>query len=277
VKTLFKALFLLVLSAVIFGAAGLFIYLQFIRPQRLEQAELAQGTPTPPPDPSLSELAKCEALEKEGNMVEARTAFVNFVENNPNSTRIEDAKNELGAINVSIFFSPDPSPEKQEYSVQKGDVLMKIATKMKTTSELIMRSNNMSGTMLHIGQRLLISQPKFSIIISRKEKKVTLLDNGKFFKQYAALSWDAPPPRTSAPLSGRVREKIAWRNGQEVGLGSKDYEGSARWVEVGVADYTLYSKGEDNAAKPAGGIELSQDDMEELSTLLNKNIPVTIE
>jgi len=277
VKTLFKALFLLLLSALIFGTAGLFIYLQFIRPQRLEQAELALGTPAPPADPSLSELAKCEQLEKDGSLAEARAAFANFVENNPNSTRIEDAKNELGAINISIFFSPYPSPEKQEYSVQKGDVLMKIATKMKTTSELIMRSNNMSGTMLHIGQRLLVSQPKFSILISRKEKKVTLLDDGKFFKQYPALNWDAPAPRTSAPLSGRVREKIAWKNGQEVGLGSKDYPGSARWVEVGVADYTLYSKGDENTAKPGGGIELSQEDMEELSTLLNKNVPVTIE
>ena len=276
-KTLVKALILLFLSAAIFGPAGFFAYQLFIKPERLEKEDIAQGAPSPPPDPSLPELAKCEEVQKTGDLIAARTAFVNFVENNPDSTKIDQAKDELGRINTAIFFSTYPSPEKVEYSVQKGDVLVKIAMKMKTTSELIMRSNNMSGTMLHIGQQLLISHPNFSLTISRKEKKVILLNDGKFFTQYSAITWGAPAARSSAPINGRVRDKIAWRNGQQVALGSKDYPGSARWVEVGVANYTLYSQGSDNSAKPPGGIELSQEDMEELSTLLSRNVPVTIQ
>jgi LysM repeat protein len=265
------------LCAVIFGPASFFAYQLFIRPQRLEKEDIAQGPATPPPDPSLPELAKCEELQNSGKLVEARTALMNFVENNPDSTKIEEAKAVLGQINTAIFFSTYPAPEKVEYSVQKGDVLMKIAMKMKTTSELIMRSNNMSGTMLHIGQHLLVSQPNFSIVISRKEKKVTLLNDGKFFKQFSALTWGVPPARSSAAITGKVREKIAWRNGVQVPLGSKDYPGSARWVEISVANYTLYSQGSDNSAKPPGGIELSQEAMEELSTLLSRNVPVTIQ
>ena len=276
-KTLVKALILLFLSVAIFGTAGFFAYELFIRPQQQERDEIAQGTPTPPPDPSLPELAKCEELQKTGNLTEARNAFASFVENNPNSTKIDEAKDQLGRINTAIFFSSYPAPEKLEYNVQKGDVLMKIATKMKTTPELIMRSNNMTGTMLHIGQRLLISQPSFSLDINRKDKKVVLLNDGKFFKQYAALAWGAPAAKTSAPLTGKVREKLAWKNGLQVPLGSKDYPGSARWVEVGIANYTLYSRGDDNSAKPPGGIELAQEDIEELSTLLNRNVPVTVE
>ncbi len=276
-KTLVKALILLALSAAIFGPAGFFAYELFVKPQRAEKEELAMGTPAPPPDPSLADFAKCEELRMSGNLVESRNAYASFVERNPNSTRIEDARDALGRINTAIFFSTYPAPEKLEYNVQKGDVLMKIATKMKTTSELIMRSNNMGGTMLHVGQQLLISQPAFSIIINRKEKRVTLLNDGKFFKQYSALTWTAPAARTSAPLTGKVREKIAWKNGQQVALGSKDYPGSARWVEVGVAGYTLFSQGDGKTAKPPGGIELAQEDMEELSTLLSRNVPVTIE
>ena len=39
---------------------------------------------------------------------------------------------------------------------------------MKTTPELIMRTNNMNSTMLRIGERLLISHPDFSMFIQRK-------------------------------------------------------------------------------------------------------------
>ena len=276
-KTLVKALILLFLCVLIFLPAAFFSYELFVKPRQLAKEDIAQGTPTPPPDPSLPELARCQAIEDSGKLVEARDAFANFVENNPNSTAIERARDELGRINTAIFFSDYRSPEKLEYVVQKGDVLMKIAMKMKTTSELIMRSNNMSGTMLHIGRHLLISQPNFSLVLNRKEKKVVLLNNGKFFKQYSALTWGAPPPRTSAPLNGRVREKLAWKNGAQVALGSKDYPGSARWIELGVPNYTLYSQGDDKSAKPPGGIELEQGDIEELSTLLNRNVPVTIE
>ncbi len=278
-KTLVKALILLFLSAVIFGTSGFFIYQLFIRPQRVEKQELAEGTPAPPPDPGGPELERCERLEMEGSLIEARTALQNFVANYGGSAKMAEAKDHLGRINTAIFFSTYPSPEKQEYSVQKGDVLMKIASKMKTTPELIMRSNNMTGPILRIGQRILVSHPNFSLVINRKEKTVTLLDGGKFFKEYGVLEWKAPPARGSSPLTGRVREKMAWKNGQQIGLGARDYGSSARWISVGVPNYTLYSQDteDEKNPKPAGGIELARSDMAELSSLLNKNVPVTIE
>ena len=42
-----------------------------------------------------------------------------------------------------------------------------------------MRTNNLSGTMLHIGDQLLISHPDFSILIQRNAKLLYLLDHDR--------------------------------------------------------------------------------------------------
>ena len=47
-----------------------------------------------------------------------------------------------------------------------------------------MRTNNLSNTMLHVGQHLLISHPDFSLFVQRKTQIVVLLDHGQFFKRY---------------------------------------------------------------------------------------------
>ena len=114
-------------------------------------------------------------------MVEARDALAAFIQKYPTGQHIEEAKDLLGEVNIDIFLSRTPSPEKEEYVVKPGDVLQKIAHKMKTTPELIMRMNNLNGTMLHIGEHLLISHPDFSIVIERKPKVLVLLESWSVF------------------------------------------------------------------------------------------------
>ena len=141
-----------------------------------------------------------------------------------------------------------------------------------------MRCNNLEDpTKLRIGQVLLVNQNDFSVLIDRKEHTLTLLNHLRFFKQYNAASWTVPPVKKGmekVPIAAKVGEKIAWRNGARVVFGTKEYEGSERWVEIGAKGYTLYTEG---GQKPTAGIGFAPDDMEELSTLLTKNVPVTIQ
>ncbi len=55
-----------------------------------------------------------------------------------------------------------------------------------------MRANNLSNTMLRIGQRLLVSRPEFSILIQRNAKWLYLLDHDRFFKRYRLLDEKLP-------------------------------------------------------------------------------------
>jgi LysM repeat protein len=184
-------------------------------------------------------------------------------------------------VNVDILLSRHPSPEKIDYVVKSGDVLAKISRKLKTTPELIMRMNNMSGTMLHIGEHLLISHPDFAMAIQRKANLVVLLNHGAFFKQYHVREAKLPP-KQPAKITAKVAETMAWKGGKRVGLGSKEYLASTKWIRIaGAPGYTLYSVADAahpniDQPPPPVGLGLAAADLEELSSLVNNRTPVTI-
>ena len=209
-----KWLFVLLLALVIFGGAAWFGYNTFVKEEiELKKEQRGEVPPEPVPDISLAEFQAAAQLRQEAKLAEARDALIAFIQKYPAGLHLEEAKDLLGEVNVDILLSRYPSPEKTEYVVKSGDVLAKIARKLKTTPELIMRINNMSGTMLRIGERLLISHPDFSVFIQRKAQIVVLLDHGQFFKRYhvktVRLSTKQPPR-----ISTRVGEILAFKNGK---------------------------------------------------------------
>jgi LysM repeat protein len=284
-----KTLFILLLAAAILGAAAYFTWDLFVRPERELQAEKSAPPTPPPPDPALPEFNKAMETLKGEDLLAARDAFTRFIDQNPRSSKADEARDQLGKINTDLFLSPHPSPEKQVYVVKPNDVLNKVARITKTTPELLMRANKLSGTMLRIGQQLYYTPADFSLLISKKDKKVTLLNHGKFFKQYpittlptshaASKKSTAPPPK----LQGKVVEKIAWGpSGGRVTFSDKEYSEAAFWISHTVAGHTLYSDpGPNSAVKankpPAGGIGIEPEAAAELGVLLSKGNPVIVE
>jgi len=277
-----KWLLVLLLALIIFGGAAWFGYNSFVKEEMaVKKEQRGEVTPAPAPDISLPEFQAAAQLRQEGKLAEARDALVAFIQKYPGGLHVEEAKDLLGEINVDILLSRYPSPEKTEYVVKSGDVLAKISRKLKTTPELIMRMNNMSGTMLHIGEHLLISHPDFSIVIQRKANLVVLLNHGAFFKQYHVREAKLSPKQPSK-ITAKVAETMAWKDGKRVGLGSKDYISSTRWIRLaGATAYTLYSMPDSahpnlDQPPPPVGLGLGASDVEELSSLVNNRTPVTI-
>ena len=288
----FKALVIIALAAAVFGTAGYYAYELFVRPQKALEAEHKLGPLPPPPDPSLPEYERCLEIVKKGSVLASRAALAAFVEHNTLSTKLSEAKDQLGELNTKIFLSPRPAPEKQVYLVRPGDVLSKVARITRSTPELIMRGNGLNGIMLRIGQKLYYTPAEFSVVVSSRRKMVTLLDRGKFFKQYPIR--DLPVGHTSSKkgagptppplkLQGKVIEKIAWgANGGRLIFSDKDYINANHWVTIGIAGHTIYSDPDPaSGAKvnkpPAGGIGIAPEAAAELSILLTKGNPVTVE
>jgi len=277
-----KWLFVLLLALAIFGGAAWFGYNTFVK-EEIEVKKEQRGEVTPPPvvDVSLPDFEAAVKLRQDGKLTEARDALVAFIQKYPNGKHLDEARDVLGEVNTEILLSRHPSPEKIEYIVKPGDVLAKIARKLKTTPEMIMRMNNMSGTMLRIGDRLLISHPDFSIVIQRKANLVVVLNHGVFFKQYHIREAKLPP-KPPSKITTKVAETMAWKGGKRVGLGSKEYLASTKWVRLASAPaYTLYSVPDPthpniDQPPPPTGLGLAATDLEELSTLVNNRTPVTI-
>ena len=112
---------------------------------------------------------------------------------------------------------------------------------MKTTPELIMRMNNLNGTMLRIGERLLISHPEFSLFIQRNERVVVLLDRGSFLNATTCVKVKLLG-RQAPKINTHVAEVMAWKNGKRVGFGSKEYPSSTRWIRLAANGYTLFAE-----------------------------------
>lgn len=276
-----KWLFVLVLAIIIFGGAAWFGYNLFFKQEMAVQKEQRGEVRTEPtPDISLPEFQAAAKLRQDGKLAEAREALAAFIQKYPTGLHVEEAKDLLGEVNIDILLSRYPSPEKEEYVVKPGDVLQKVANRVKSTPELIMRTNNLSGTMLRIGERLLVSHPEFSIVIQRKAKLIVLLNHGAFFKQYhvreAKLGPKQPPK-----VSTKVAETMAFKDGKRVGFGTKEFVGSTRWIRLGAPAYTIYSvpdTARPNLDQPAPpqGLGLAATDVNDLSGLVNNRTPVTI-
>jgi len=277
-----KWVFVLLLALAIFGGAAWFGYNTFVK-EEIEVKKEQRGEVTPPPvvDVSLPEFQAAVKLRQDEKLTEARDALVAVIQKYPARKHLDEARDILGEVNTTILLSRRPSPEKTEYIVKPGDVLAKIARKLQTTPEMIMRMNNMSGTMLRIGDKLLISHPDFSMVIQRKAKLVVLLNHGAFFKQYHVREAKLPQ-KQPAKIMAKVAETMAWKGGKRVGLGSKEYLASTKWIRLaGAPAYTLYAMPDASHPNldqppPPTGLGLAAVDLEELSTLVNKTTPVTI-
>ncbi|HEX4086582.1 MAG TPA: LysM peptidoglycan-binding domain-containing protein [Chthoniobacteraceae bacterium] len=274
-----KALVILALTAAVFGGGAYFTYKLFIEPEQNLKQETGMGTPTPPPDMTIPEYQRCLDLKNSHQWVDARTAYEHFLETYPASTKMEAAKDDLGECNVAIYFSEGASPDKDAYVIRPGDTLARIERKLKVPGDEIMRMNNITDPRrLRVGDTLYVSHPDFSIVIDRKARMVTLYNHARFFKQYHPLAWTAPVPKGNPPpLTGKVTDVASYRNGQRVAFGSRDYDDSTHEVMISPSGFTLYTDPAEGGEKVSSGIALSASDMDELSALLTRGIPVTIQ
>src|SRR6266403_1183061 len=276
-----KWFFVLFLAIIIFGGAVWFGY-NFVFKEDIQVRKEQRGEVTPEPriDLTLPEFEAAAKLRQEGKIPEARAALTAFIQKFPTSPHADEAKDLLGEVNIDILLSRYPSPEKEEYIVKPGDVLQRVANRVKSTPELIMRMNNLNGTMLHIGERLLVSHPEFSIVVQRKAKLIVLLNHGAFFKQYHVREVKLGP-KQPPKVSTKVAETMAFKDGKRVGFGTKEFVGSTRWIRLGAPAYTIYSVPDTarpnlDQPPPPQGLGLAATDVNDLSGLVNNRTPVTI-
>jgi LysM repeat protein len=273
-----KALVILALATAVFGGGAYFTYTLFIEPDQNLKKEMAFGPPPPPPDNTIPEYERILQLKNDHQWQDARAAYEHFLETYPASTKLDAAKDDLGEINVAIYFSGGPSPDKDAYVIKPGDTLAHIERTLKVPGDVIMRSNGISDPRrLRVGDTLYVSHPDFSILIDRKTEIVTLYNHARFFKQYHPTAWSAPAVKGNPPpVTGKVTEIASFKNGARVAFGSRDYDESSHWIQITPAGFTLYTDPAQGGEKGGAGIAMSASDMDELSALLTHGVPVTI-
>ena len=283
---LFKTLVILaLLGGIAAGLYGAYYYLGQ-RPKELDALDLVAAPPgAPTPDPGKDDFEKARELKRSRKYDEAKAALESFLTHYPDSPHKFEVEGMLGDINLGDLFSGNPGPGKLQYIVQPGDVLDRVAHKTKSNPEMIFQANSLERIMLRIGQKLEVPQVDFSIEIHLPEKKMYLLNKGRFFKVYDILESRPPPGKKTPEIHTKIAEKRAYKDGKMVAFGGKDYVGSTRSLTLDKQPgYTITGEPEGAPPQPAApdkpvvptGIVISASDAEELHTLVNAGTPVNL-
>lgn len=283
---IFKTLVILFLIALIAGVAcGSYWFLVYYPKEQAKRLYAAEGFDAgkAPVDPSLGEYQKLKAIPRTAKPSDVRVALENFLNRFPESSHAKEIEAWLGGLNIDQFFSGQLDAKKSEYMVKKGDSLVKISSQQRIPPELIFRLSGLDGINLQVGQRLLVPNVEFALEIHLNDKRVVLLDRGQFFRSYIMQSVNTPKKK-DVRIQSKVASKYAYRAGKQITFSSRNFDGSARVINLAQSGYTIFSEPEPEAvaqgmaeeAPTSAGIGLSQGDAEELYVLASVGMPVSI-
>jgi len=148
--------------------------------------------PVAPAAPAVSDVdykaqqlfTRAQTLAAAGNLQQARDMLGEVAATATEENLKNNALRVQGRINVQLFLSPTPMPEKKSYVIQPGDSLDKIARVNKTTVELIRKMNKMENNNIYPGGRLMMPAAPFVVQVDKSAKTVDLTMNGKLLKRY---------------------------------------------------------------------------------------------
>jgi len=262
-------------------------------------------TATPPPDPSAREAAATRAIpastpstppvtasatpqlreaiaaKDAGDYAKARDLALTIWNSSPGTPLQHDAEAILNEVNIALVLSPRPMAEKEEYTVQPGDSLEKIAKRFGTTVELIRAGNNIRGSLIKAGDRLRVFTGKFGVAVSKSDNDLVLTMNGNFFKRYRVGTGEFnKTPVGDFMINDRIAQPTWWRpDGKSIPYGDPENLLGTHWLSINVKGYGLHGTWEpDTIGKQAsaGCIRMMNEDIEQLFTLLTLGTPVSI-
>ena len=282
------------LGLAIFGGSAYFTHVAF-RPPELERYKAIPRVTYV--HPNVKKLKRARVLVGEGKLSEARAILAKALITAPKSPVTRELRDLLGDINTQIFFSKEPSPRKTEYTVKRGDALAAIARKLESSTEAIIRVNDLDSTLIRPGEKLLVPRLDFTITIDLPRDRVVVHDSHGFFTQYPIVSAELPPAR-QATIQTKVAAKSFWENGKPVRPSQGLQNENIPRIDLARTGYVLYGVDEDSdtstseiaveandkegtpnspdANQPPRGIAILKDDITEIEFLIRKGTPVTI-
>ena len=129
-------------------------------------------------------MAKADRLLAEGSLLEAKRLYQEILQQEDAGPVAGAVQERLGEVNLKLLLSPAPTPESITHTVVSGDTLTKIAKKYGTTVELLMASNGLASDRIRPGQRLKVSQARFSLVVDKSQNTLTLKDGQEVLKVY---------------------------------------------------------------------------------------------
>lgn len=273
-----------VVAVAVAGTAAWFTYDLYIRPRReiaLEQRRLekeaAAKAAEAARDPSLADFEATSGQARDAAPSAARELWAEFLRKHPGSPKAGEVRSYIGPLNSAELFSATSGPGKTVHTVASGDSLFKIAKKYGTTVELVAKANNLTNTMLQVGQQLVVPQTDMKVEVDRAGGTLVLLNRDEFFRAYPLLSSRLPALKEGSTAQCTVVENVVEAGGKKMVFGDKNYSAGRRTVVLSPPGMAVLSVPDGTPASEfPSGLVVSPSDLDEIFVLLRRGVPVTI-
>ncbi len=268
--------FLLAFFAMLICAGGVagayFFWKKFAQPELAVTRHIsgASGSTFVRPDLGKRHFDDAVSLIREGELVSARDRLLYLMEYFPESGTFEEARRVVGELNMDLLVSRIPLPGKIEHTVKRGEALVTISNRNKTTIDYIMRANAKTSEFIFPDEVLTVYPLEFSVRISLGGGTLTVMDGEKLFKEYRVVDRNLPSD-LRAPVSTTVSEKVAWDGNRPINFTDRNYMNCSKWLRTGRIGLFIRhadSGGGGFAESRPFGIMLEKADLEELFTIL---------
>ncbi|MBI3021254.1 MAG: L,D-transpeptidase family protein [Candidatus Omnitrophica bacterium] len=246
------------------------------------QARLEELIATFPDSPWTDDalFALGGVYEAQQQLVEARSMLQVLLDRFPNSPILARAQERLGAVNISLLFSPTVTDLDTVHEVKPGETLGKIAAAHHTTVEFIRKANGLKGDVIHPRQTLKIPKGRFSIVVDKSQNQLLLTEENQFIKSYrVATGKEDSTPVGAFTIISKIPNPVWYKQGAVVPPDSPENILGTRWLGIDKPGYGIHGSTDPNTIGQqvtAGCVRMTNADVEELFGIVPIGTDVTI-
>ncbi len=226
----------------------------------------------------IGEIERKKGIENYNNAI---PWYEKILESGSGDETVALAKARLGEMNMALLFSPFNTKISQRYTVHPGDSLSSIATRFRTSVELLKESNRLTSNFIRPNDQLKVPTTVFSVKISKKTNTLILLADGKFFKEYLVGTGKYnKTPVGKFKITNKLVEPVWYKpEGGVIPYGDPDNLLGTRWMGINFPGYGIHGTWEEDSVgkqSSAGCIRLRNNEVEELFKILPVGTEVVI-
>ncbi len=225
-------------------------------------------------------LSQARQLEAKSNLLEAKALYQKLVNDFPESPEVMAWQKKTEEINIKLLFSPVLTPKSIQYQIRPGDTLNKIARQHKTTTELIMKSNNINDALIIPGRKIKVWNAPFNILVDKSQNILLLKNNEEVFKTYiVSTGKNNCTPTGTFKIINKLVNPTWFKAGAVVPAQSPENVLGTRWMGFELAGYGIHGTTEPKELGKQvtqGCVRLNNTDVEELYSIVPQGTEVTI-
>ena len=225
-------------------------------------------------------IAQAKDFQEKGSPLEAKSIYQRLINEFPESNEVMNWQKTVEDINIRLLFSPALTPKSILYEIKPGDTLDKIALEFKTTSELIMKSNNLSSDKILPGRKIKVRNAPFTIVVDKSQNTLILKTNEEIIKTYTVSTGiNNSTPVGNFKIVNKIQNPTWFKAGAVVAPGSPDNILGSRWLGFNIPGYGIHGTTDpQNLGKQVtqGCVRVLNSEVEELYAIVPVGTEVTI-